>query len=156
MPAGNEPAASLSATEIFTLTRERIVTLQHALNNRGYGPLAVDGIYGGATRQAYARLLQNSDALGVGTAAPVPAAAIPWWVSRAVLGSLSGLLVGGLALLGWTLDGEQLTNLLLAIAGLASAGLSFYGSVTRAAPIDPTLVLPGLRSGSAELPKPKK
>lgn len=129
------------------MTKWDTAKLQRDLNNCGFGPLAVDGIYGQSTRDAYARMLRLSDANGAGNPVPVPVAVKPWWLSRSVVGSVSGILVSLLGLAGWSLDTEQLTSLLLAIAGLVSAGISLYGSITRTAPIDRSLVAPGYRAG---------
>ena len=122
------------------MTKAEIVELQTQLNGQGYN-LAVDGIYGPKTEQAYAGYLDRDPA--VPTA--VPPAVKPWWQSRAVLGLLATILVGLARRYGIEVDRGGLTDVLLQVAEVAGVALAFYGTVKRSAPIDPSLVAPGLR-----------
>ena len=127
------------------MTRDEIVQLQRDLNARGYGPLVVDGRYGPATAEAYQEFLAV-------TPAPVPAK--PWWTSRAIIGALVTLVIGlaGLFTDLGGLDTGALTDALVSIATGGAGLLALWGSIRRQAPIDPTLVAPGLRLPARGVP----
>ena len=122
------------------MTKDEIITLQSKLNDHGYN-LAVDGVYGPKTEQAYAAYLDRDPAVPT----VVPPAVKPWWQSRAVLGLLATILVGLARRYGIEMDQGGLTDVLLQVAEVAGVALAFYGTVRRSAPIDPSLVAPGLR-----------
>jgi len=111
--------------------------LQARMNELGFGPLQVDGVYGPQTRDAYRRYLDDIDP---GTPSLHPAAVQPWWRSRTVL----GIVAAGIALIvsrwGWHVNAEDLTPLLLEAAQFGGLVLAFYGTLRRKAPIDKTLV----------------
>lgn len=71
------------------MTRAEIIALQRDLAARGY-PLKADGIYGPKTAEAYQDWLNQHTPQDVIT--PAPAAAKPWWTSRAILGLLATVL----------------------------------------------------------------
>ena len=116
---------------------ERIQSLQARLNELGYSPLTVDGVYGQRTQAAYHRYLDEVDPT---TPTVTPEAAKPWWTSRAIL----GLIASGMALIvsrwGWQVDGEHLTQLFVEAVQFGGLVLAFWGTVRRAGPIDPSLV----------------
>ena len=116
---------------------ERIKSLQARLNELGYGPLTVDGVYGPRTQAAYRRYLDEVDP---DTPTFTPEAPKPWWTSRTIL----GLAASGIALLvsrwGWQVDDEHLTQLLTEAVQFGGLVLAFWGTVRRAGPIDQTLV----------------
>ena len=120
-----------------TLSKARIQSLQARLNELGYGPLIVDGVYGQNTQAAYRRYLDEVDP---DTPTVTPEAAKPWWASRAIL----GLIASGIALIvsrwGWQVDGEHLTQLFVEAVQFGGLVLAFWGTVRRAGPIDRTLV----------------
>ena len=122
------------------MTKDEIITLQSKLNDHGYN-LAVDGVYGPKTEQAYAAYLDRDPQVPT----LVPPAVKPWWQSRAVLGLLATILVGLARRYGIEVDRGGLTDVLLQVAEVAGVALAFYGTVKRSAPIDPSLVAPGLR-----------
>lgn len=135
------------------MNREDTIALQRDLTARGFGPLAVDGIYGPATAGAYARLIQISDAGGIGHAMPVPAAAKPWWTSRALIGSLATVILSVVSMItGLSIDAGAVTDALYALLTAVFGVITLVGTIRRQAPIDPTLALPGVRLGADRLP----
>lgn len=124
------------------MTRTEIRTLQHDLKARGY-PLQVDGVYGPKTASAYKAWLDDNTAPSMST--PVPPAAKPWYLSRAVIGVLVSLIAVITERMGWIVDANTLTTLIVQLAEVAGLVLAFVGTVRRRAPIDGTLVVAGLR-----------
>jgi hypothetical protein len=135
------------------MTRSDIIRIQRTINDAGLGPVVVDGIYGPRTEAAYAELLRYSEIGGYGNDAPVPPAAKPWWTSRAQVG---WLLAVGLNLLsrwlGVELDADAWIPPILEVLSGISALVGLYGNAKRDAPIDPTLVAPGLRLPARGMP----
>ena len=121
----------------MNMQTERILDLQTRLNELGYGPLAVDGIYGKQTQAAYHKYLDEIDP---DTPTVTPDAPKPWWTSRALLGLLASFLAMVAGRWGWQVDDERLTQLLFEVVQFGGLVLAFWGTVTRRAPIDPTLV----------------
>lgn len=132
---------------IDEMTKSETIHLQHTLNNAGYGPLVVDGVYGPATAAAYSRMLQLSDAGGRGTPLPTPAAAIPWWTSKAVVGGVITVAAGLAGVFGWSIDAGATTDAVTALITAVAGIVALVGTIRRKAPIDPTLVVPGYRFG---------
>lgn len=122
------------------MTPERVLQIQQHLNVLGFGPLDEDGIYGPATAAAYDRYL---DTVPGDTETPPPA--IPWYLSRAVVGAVATIGVSIAGALGVILEAEATTELAMSIITVVTGGLAWYGSIKRVHPIDPTLVLPGVR-----------
>lgn len=122
---------------MHNLLRQKVLSLQTRLNELGYGPLAVDGVYGKATQAAYHRYLDDLDP---STPTVTPAASKPWWLSRAVIGILVSVLATLAARFGWQFEHEALTQVLVEVAQLGGLVVAFWGTVRRSAPIDPTLV----------------
>lgn len=134
------------------MTRAETFKLQRLLNNRGFGPIEEDGRYGPLTAAAYERMLKLSDAGGSGNSIPVPAPAKPWWTSRALIGSVVTVALSVLgAFVDWKVDAESLTDVIYQIILAISGLLAFIGTVRRQAPIDPTLVVPGVRVGAGRV-----
>lgn len=132
------------------MNRSETLDLQHRLISAGF-PLTADGRYGPATAEAYRRYLNglgpNDPPAAAVDSLPAPPPVKPWWASKAVLGSLTTILVAVASLFGLALPQDQVGLILSSLAGLVSGGLALYGSITRKAPIDPLLVLPGVRLG---------
>ena len=126
------------------MTKDEIITLQSKLNDHGYN-LAVDGVYGPKTEQAYAAYLDRDPAVPT----VVPPAVKPWWQSRAVLGLLATILVGLARRYGIEMDQGGLTDAMLNILESAGVVLAFWGTIKRTAPLDSSAVLPGVRIKSA-------
>ena len=135
------------------MTKAEISNLQQQLNSAGYGPIHVDGVYGKVTAEAYERYVTDSNVGPVGTPMPVPPASKPWWLSKAVLGSVAGVITGFAGLLGWSIDSGQTTELLTSIVSISFAFMAWWGSVNRTAPIDKSLVLPNVRVANGRLHK---
>ena len=130
------------------MTRHDVLRIQRDLNSMGFG-LVEDGIYGPATAAAMRQYQRMNNPAEVGLLIPDPAK--PWWTSRAVLGALATI-VASLAGALWSLDidAAQLTDTLLALVTAATGLIALWGSVRRQAPIDPTLVAPGVRLPARE------
>ena len=118
------------------MTRAEVRQLQINLNDLGYGPLTVDGIYGPKTDAAFRKQTQEN----ITPEVIYPAVAKPWWTSRAVLGLLASVLAMIAGRFGWSIDDGQITDLLLKAVELGGLALAAWGTVRRSAPIDPTLV----------------
>ena len=116
---------------------ERIMDLQTRLNELGYGPLMVDGVYGKNTQAAYHKYLDKIDP---DTPTVTPDAPKPWWASRTILGLLATIIAMLAGRFGLELDDESLTHILLQATELAGLVLAFWGTVRRAGPIDQTRV----------------
>ena len=120
-----------------TLSKARIQSLQARLNELGYGPLAVDGVYGQRTQAAYRRYLDEVDPT---TPTVTPEAAKPWWASRTILGLLATILAMIAGRFGWEVNDDDLLGVLTKMVEVGGLVLAFWGTVARRAPIDPTLV----------------
>ena len=118
------------------MTRAEVRQLQINLNDLGYGPLTVDGIYGPKTDAAFRKQTQEN----ITPEVIYPAVAKPWWTSRAVLGLLASVLAMIAGRFGWSIDDGQITDLLLKAVELGGLALAAWGTVRRSAPIDPMLV----------------
>ena len=118
------------------MTRAEIRHLQINLNDLGYGPLTVDGIYGPKTDAAFRKQSQEN----ITPEVIYPPVAKPWWTSRAVLGLLASVLALLAGRMGWSIDDGQITDILLKAVELGGLALAAWGTVRRSAPIDPTLV----------------
>ena len=129
------------------MTRAETRRLQQHLNRQGLGQLAEDGIYGPATESAYQRYLRLHTPIDP---APAPTAAKPWWTSRALIGALAtiALSIAGLFIDTSSIDTGALTDALVSLSTGIAGLLALYGTITRKAPIDPTLAAPGLRWGT--------
>lgn len=138
------------------MTRDEIIDLQTRLQNRGYGPVKIDGIYGPQTAKAYAAMLKMNPVGGIDQPLPVPVPAQPWWTSRAVIGSVVTVALSVLgAFVDWKVDAESLTDVIYQIVIAVSGLLAFIGTIKRKAPIDPTLVVPGVRIGAGLVREPE-
>ena len=118
------------------MTRAEVRQLQINLNDLGYGPLTVDGIYGPKTDAAFRKQTQEN----ITPEVIYPPVAKPWWTSRAVLGLLASVLAMIAGRLGWNIDDGQITEMLLKATELGGLALAAWGTIRRSAPIDPTLV----------------
>lgn len=118
------------------MTRAEIRQLQINLNDLGYGPLTVDGIYGPKTDAAFRKQTQEN----ITSEVIYPPVAKPWWQSRAILGLLASVLAMIAGRFGFEVNDGQITDLLLKAVELGGLALAAWGTVRRSAPIDPTLV----------------
>lgn len=127
------------------MDRARIIELQRQLiERRLLPPGADDGVWGPKTAAAYDVYIQRQHGDDV-LAKAAPPAAKPWWQSKALLGALGTIVVGLAGLAGWEVDSGQVTELLVGLGALVSGIVAFVGTVRRKAPVDPDLVLPGVR-----------
>ena len=131
------------------MTRDDVRALQRNLNELGYGPLVMDGIYGPATDAAFRKQSREN----ITPEVIYPPVAKPWWQSRAVLGLLASVLAMIAGRLGWSIDDGQITEVLLRAVELGGLVLAAWGTVRRSAPIDPTLVA---RVGDRDLRLPMR
>ena len=113
------------------MTRSEIIAIQTELG------VKADGIWGPITAAAYAARMAHE-----APHAPVvmPPVSKPWWTSRAVLGLLASVLAMIAGRFGWSIDDGQITDILLKAVELGGLALAAWGTITRRAPIDPTLV----------------
>ena len=119
------------------MTRAEILSIQRQLG------LKADGIYGPQTAAAYQAWLNKNTVESMPT--PAPPAAKPWYLSRAVIGILVSLIAVIAERMGWTVDANTLTTLLVQMAEVGGLAMALVGTVRRRAPIDSTLVAPGMR-----------
>ena len=129
------------------MTRAEVRQLQINLNDLGYGPLTVDGIYGPKTDAAFRKQSQEN----ITPEVIYPPVAKPWWTSRAVLGLLASVLALLAGRFGFEVNDGQITDILLKAVELGGLALTAWGTVRRSAPIDPTLVA---RVGTRDLRLP--
>ena len=125
------------------MTKAEVLELQQAINAATNWGLEEDGIYGSDTAEAYQYYVNQATPHNVPT--PVPAGSKPWYLSRAVIGSLVSLLAVITERMGWIVDANALTTLLVQFLEVGGLALAFVGTVKRRAPIDSTLVAPGVR-----------
>lgn len=69
----------------------------------------------------------------------------PWWMSRAVVGSVVTVAVGVAGIAGWSVDAAATTELVVSLLTMVSGAVAWWGSVQRKTPIDKQQVLPGVR-----------
>lgn len=133
------------------MTRQETLRLQKQINAAGNGPVEEDGIAGPKTEAAYARMLKDSNAGGVGTRMPVPPAWHPWWSNRALIGFAGAALAGWMQSRGWPVDVAALVDFLLQVVSVISMAFGLWGVATQKSRIDPTLVA---RIGSRDVRLP--
>lgn len=116
------------------MTRVETLKIQRQLG------LKQDGIYGPKTAAAYQAWLNANTPETMPT--PAPAAAKPWYLSRAVVGILvsMGALIANFW--GWEVDVEEAVTLVAGAGGLIAA---LVGTLRRRAPIDGSILAPGVR-----------
>lgn len=119
------------------MTRTEALEIQRQLG------LKQDGIYGPKTAAAYQRWLDSNTVPSMPTPAPAPAK--PWYLSRAVIGILVSLIAVITERMGWIVDANTLTTLIVQLAEVLGLALAFVGTVRRRGSIDPTLVAFGVR-----------
>lgn len=68
----------------------------------------------------------------------------PWWQSRGVVGSLVTVAASLAGLIGWSIDVQQTTELLMLAITLAGGVASWWGRVKAERPISRTQVAPGV------------
>lgn len=131
------------------MTHAEIIALQQQLNAAG-AALTVDGVYGPATAQAYQAWLNANTPADMPT--PAPPAAKPWWASRAILGLLATLIANLASRSGYVVEAGALTDALLQLVEVGGLVVALWGTVRRTAPLDPSLVAPGLRLAALAAP----
>lgn len=129
---------------IDQMSRSQIAELQAQLTELGYGDLIADGVWGPKTAQAYQSYLAT---MPIST--PVaPPADKPWWTSSALIGGLVSVAAWGASFAGFEFDVDSAKQAIPELIGAVFAVLAVVGTWRRKAPIDPTLVLPGVRIAS--------
>jgi hypothetical protein len=136
------------------MTRTETLALQRALNASGMAyavlgeALEEDGIYGLNTDRVHRWHLDHDTSIP--TVTPEPAK--PWWRSRAIIGLLTVGLAWGAGKMGWLINDEQITQILLAVLEAVGLVVAAIGTARRQAPIDPTLVMRLPRGRDVRLP----
>ena len=110
------------------MTRSEILELQKKLTVLGYEPGPIDGWYGEKTAIAY-RNYQHDQNQEVPVLVPAPQK--PWYLSRALIGALATIIASVVGLAGWTLDANQLTDVITSTATLGFGILAFIGTIQR-------------------------
>ncbi len=128
------------------MTRNEILEIQRQLG------LKQDGIYGPKTAAAYQRWLDANTVESMPT--PAPVAAKPWWTSKTVIFTLATIGVSIAGLLGVDLDKSLLTETITAAITLVTGVLALWANARRTAPIDNTLIAPGVRLAARTHPVP--
>lgn len=127
------------------LTRDDIRALQERLASIGFDPGRADGVWGPRTAAAYDAYLATR-ATQITVPILSPPAAKPWWQSRRIIGAAVAVIAGlasGFA--GVSVDATETTELVMQVISLIGAVVAWYGSIKGSRPIDPDLVLPGVR-----------
>ena len=130
---------------IDEMTRADIAEIQRTLTELGFGELKPDGIWGPATARAYDAYLASMPV----SQAVTPPAAKPWYTSSALIGALISLLAWMASFAGYEFDVESAKQVIPELIGVVFAAMAVVGTWRRKAPIDPTLVLPGVRLPTA-------
>ena len=128
------------------MTKVEITKLQRQLKESGYYTGPIDSIYGPNTGAAYQKWLNDNTPAEMDT--PAPASAKPWYLSRAIIGILVSAVAVFAERMGWMVDSDELTILVMQLLEFGGLALAFVGTVRRKSPIDPTLVAPGMRLNS--------
>ena len=106
------------------MTKQEIVQLQIKLNKLGYGPIQVDGQYGKNTEAAYRKYLDELDP-SVPTVIPPPEQ--KWWRSRrALIGALATIIVGIIGMVGYQLDNQFVTEMIISAIIVSYWNYYFY------------------------------
>jgi hypothetical protein len=125
------------------LTRDDIRALQERLGSLGFDPGRYDGVWGPRTSAAYDAYLATRERPVMAVTPPV---AKPWWQSRRIIGAGVAVLAGlASAFTGVAVDAGETTELVMQAISLIGAIVAWYGSIKGTQPIDPDLVLPGVR-----------
>lgn len=132
------------------MTKSEIITIQRQLNAAGWS-VKIDGVYGPETHNAYQAWLNANTPESMPT--PAPAAAKPWFLSRAVIGILVSMAALAANVWGWEIDVEEATTLAVGAGGLLMA---LVGTLRRRAPIDGSVLAPGVRFSSAAKVSPDR
>lgn len=127
------------------MDKQQTIALQIRLNDLGYGPLEVDGVYGNNTNNAYRKYLDEIDPE---TPTVTPAPSQKWWMSRGVIGSAVVVIVGIAGVFGWEMDAEKFTDLALSIVTVISGAIALIGTVKRKGDIDTVNVIPFKRKSA--------
>lgn len=130
-------------TRIDQMTRQEIAEIQAQLVALGY-TVAVDGVWGPRTAAAYQRYLATMPV----SLAVAPPADKPWWTSSALIGGLISVAAWGASFAGFQFDVESAKQAIPELVGAIFAVVAVIGTWRRKAPIDPTLVAPGVRIAS--------
>lgn len=132
------------------MTKSEIITIQRQLNAAGWS-VKIDGVYGPETAAAYQAWLNANTPESMPT--PAPAAAKPWFLSRAVIGILVSMAALAANVWGWEIDVEEATTLAVGAGGLLMA---LVGTLRRRAPINGSVLAPGVRFSSAAKVSPDR
>ena len=132
------------------MTKSEIITIQRQLTAEGLS-VKIDGVYGPETAAAYQAWLNANTPESMPT--PAPAAAKPWFLSRAVIGILVSMAALAANVWGWEIDVEEATTLAVGAGGLLMA---LVGTLRRRAPIDGSVLAPGVRFSSAAKVSPDR
>jgi peptidoglycan hydrolase-like protein with peptidoglycan-binding domain len=111
----------------------KILDLQKRLNELGYGPLEEDGKYGSRTAEAF-KLYQ--DEIDPDTPTVIPTPQQKWWTSKRFLGGVGTILVGILGILGYSVEAEALTQILVALVTLGTGTISLIGALRENGEVD--------------------
>jgi peptidoglycan hydrolase-like protein with peptidoglycan-binding domain len=130
-------------TRIDQMTRQEIAEIQAQLVALGY-TVTVDGVWGPRTATAYQRYLATMPV----SLAVAPPADKPWWTSSALIGGLISVAAWGASFAGFQFDVESAKQAIPELVGAIFAVVAVIGTWRRKAPIDPTLIAPGVRISS--------
>lgn len=134
------------------MTSADTLKLQRAINAATNWGLKEDGRYGPETAEAYQYYINQQTPRSVPT--PVPPAPKPWYLSRAVIGILVSVIAVIAERMGWMVDSNDLTVLVMQLLEVGGLALAFIGTVRRRAPIDGGLIVRGVRYANTTYPVP--
>jgi peptidoglycan hydrolase-like protein with peptidoglycan-binding domain len=148
-------------TSIDQLSRDDLKAMQERLSDLGFDPGRIDGIWGPRTGRAYDAYLASRQGVEISVPIVTPAPARPWWRTKRGQGFVT-LVVGSAALfipalrevdtaylieLIWD-NLDHVDAIISAGGALITAGGAIWATIGAArakAPIDPHLLLPGVR-----------
>lgn len=116
------------------MTKTEIITLQTKLSEMGYD-VEIDGWYGKQTKEAYSQYLKDSQLETSHSLTPMEQK--PWYLSKALIGTLVTIIAAIAGLFGWDFDSPQLTEVLLSLITLISGIVSLVATIRRTTTIKP-------------------
>lgn len=117
------------------MTRTEIIALQTKLSEMGYDVGTIDGWYGKQTQKAYAEYLKDSQLETSSSLTPMVQK--PWYLSKALMGTIVTIVAAIASFFGWDFDSPQLTEIILSLITLISSIIAFIGTLRRNSTIKP-------------------
>jgi hypothetical protein len=126
------------------MTGSEAIRVQRMLTDQGFDPGPVDGIWGPKSAAAYEHYWSGRH-VEISVPVVTPSAAKPWWQSRRIIGAVVAVAAIGAGFAGLEVDARETTELVMQAIALIGAVVAWWGGLKAERPIDPGLVMPGVR-----------